>query len=94
MHLTAKHRVAILLHEGIQGHHGKTGLAFLRYSEASIVGIIDSQSAGESLRQLTGIDKDIPIVASVAEVLTYNPDILLIGIAPSGENYLQLGKQK
>ncbi|MGK7951017.1 MAG: DUF1611 domain-containing protein [Xenococcaceae cyanobacterium] len=84
MHLTSKNRVAILLHEGIQGHHGKTGLAFIRYSEATIVGAIDSQSVGESLRQLTGIDKDIPIVASVAEVLIYNPDILLIGIAPSG----------
>ena len=84
MHLTAKHRVAILLHQGIRGHHGKTGLAFLRYSQSSIVAVIDAQCAGESLRELTDIDKSIPIVASVAEVLTYNPDVLLIGIAPSG----------
>lgn len=84
MYLTAKHRVAILLHEGIQGHHGKTGLAFLRYSEASIVGIIDSESVGQSLKKLTGIDKRIPILASVSEVLAYNPNVLLIGIAPSG----------
>lgn len=84
MSLTAKHRVAILLHQGIRGYHGKTGLAFLRYSEADIVAVIDAQSAGESLQQLTGIDKYIPIVASVSEVSTYNPDVLLIGIAPSG----------
>ncbi len=84
MHLTAKHRVAILLHQGIRGHHGKTGLAFLRYSQTSIVGVIDAESAGESLRELTGIEQDTPIVKSVSEVLTYNPDVLLIGIAPSG----------
>lgn len=84
MSLTAKHRVAILLHQGIRGEHGKTGLAFLRYAQADIVAVIDAESAGESLRQLTGINQDIPIVASVSEVLTYNPDVLLIGIAPSG----------
>ena len=83
-YLTAKNRIAILLHQGIRGDNGKTGLAFLRYREADIVAVIDARSAGEFLSQLTGIDKDIPIVTSVAEVLTYNPDVLLIGIAPSG----------
>ena len=36
-----KHRVAILLHEGILGLHGKTGLAMLRYSEATVVAVIE-----------------------------------------------------
>jgi uncharacterized NAD-dependent epimerase/dehydratase family protein len=84
--LTAKHRVAILLHEGIRGTHGKTGLAYLRYGEASIVAVIDGQCTGESLSALTGIERtrDIPIVGNVQEALTYHPDVLLIGIAPSG----------
>jgi uncharacterized NAD-dependent epimerase/dehydratase family protein len=82
--LKAEHRVAILQHEGIKGVQGKTGLTLLRYSEASIVAVIDYQSAGESLEQLTGIKRDAPIVASVAESLSYNPDVLAIGIAPSG----------
>ena len=84
MPLTAKHRIAILLHQGIQGDRGKTGLAFLRYSEADVVAVVDAQSVGKSLRELTGIEQDIPIVASVPEVLTYNANVLLIGIAPSG----------
>ncbi len=84
MRLTAKHRVAILLHEGIRGTHGKTGLAYLRYGEASIVAVIDCQCAGESLAKLTGINREIPIVTSVQEALAYQPDVLLIGIAPSG----------
>lgn len=84
MPLTAKHRVAILLHEGIRTPHGKTGLAFLRYSETSIVAVIDSQCAGESLVELTGIRCNVPIVNNVEEALVYKPDVLLIGIAPSG----------
>ncbi len=82
--LKAENKVAILLHEGIKGIHGKTGLSLLRYSEASVVAVIDYQSAGESLAQLTGIQRDIPIVASVKEALNYSPDVLTIGIAPSG----------
>lgn len=84
MQLQANRRVAILLHEGIKGSQGKTGLALLRYSSAPIVAAIDRQSAGESLPVLTGIERDVPIVATVAAALAYAPDVLTIGIAPSG----------
>lgn len=84
MHLTPNHRLAVLLHEGIRGQNGKTGLTLLRYSQASIVAVIDQQSTGESLSQLTGIACNAPIVDSVAAALAYQPDVLAIGIAPSG----------
>lgn len=84
MHLQANHRVAILLHDGIQGVHGKTGLAVLRYSEAQIVAVIDRQCAGKSLPVVAGINRDVPIVANVEKALAYKPDVLTIGIAPSG----------
>ncbi len=82
--IKAEHRVVILLHQGIRGHMGKTGLAYLRYGESNIVAVIDHDCVGVSLVKLTGINKDIPIVGSVEESLKYNPDVLLIGIAPSG----------
>ncbi|MGL6343079.1 MAG: DUF1611 domain-containing protein, partial [Waterburya sp.] len=82
--LTAKNRVAILLEDGIKGDHGKTGLAFLRYSQTEIVAVIDRACAGESLAKLTGIDRHVPIVVNVQAALEYKPDVLLIGIAPSG----------
>jgi uncharacterized NAD-dependent epimerase/dehydratase family protein len=82
--LTTKNRVAILLHEGVTGKHGKTGLAFLRYSETKIVAVIDCTCAGQSLVELTSINRDVPIVANLQAALTYHPDVLLIGIAPSG----------
>ncbi len=79
-----EHRVAILLHEGILSLHGKTGLAMLRYSEANIVAVIDRECAGKSLPELTGISRNTPIVATVADALAYQPDILVIGIAILG----------
>lgn len=84
MRLTTDCRLAILLHDGIRGSHGKTGLTLLRYSEAAIVAAIDSSCAGESLPELTGIARNVPIVDSVASALAYQPDVLAIGIAPTG----------
>ncbi|WP_088890611.1 DUF1611 domain-containing protein [Leptolyngbya ohadii] len=77
-------RIAILLHEGTQSSKGKTGISLLRYSENPIVAVVDQSCAGQSLPQLTGIDRDAPIVASVKDALAYKPDVLAIGIAPSG----------
>ncbi|MFQ3610728.1 MAG: DUF1611 domain-containing protein [Fimbriimonadales bacterium] len=82
--LTAQNRIAILMHEGIRGKFGKTGLGLLRYSPHPIVAVIDRECAGQSLRALTGIDREVPIVASVSEAQAYAPDTLVIGIAPSG----------
>jgi uncharacterized NAD-dependent epimerase/dehydratase family protein len=84
VHLTAEHRVAILLHQGIRSRGGKTGLTFLRYSPTPVVAVIDQDCAGESLSQLTGIPREIPIVSSLHEAIAYQPNVLLIGIAPSG----------
>ncbi|MDJ0734121.1 MAG: DUF1611 domain-containing protein [Nostocaceae cyanobacterium] len=84
MRLALNQRVAILLHEGIKGTHGKTGLSLLRYSESPIAVAIDRDCAGKSLPELTGIQRDVPIVASVAAALEYKPEVLVIGIAPKG----------
>jgi uncharacterized NAD-dependent epimerase/dehydratase family protein len=77
-------KIAILLHEGLSGTQGKTGLSILRYSEAPIVAVIDRESVGKSVPKLTGIKRDVPIVASVAAALQYKPEVLVIGIAPKG----------
>ncbi|MBD2209207.1 DUF1611 domain-containing protein [Nostoc linckia FACHB-104] len=84
MRLPLNQRTAILLHEGTAGTQGKTGLAILRYSEAPIVAVIDRDCAGKSLSAITGIKRDVPIVESVAASLEYQPQVLVIGIAPKG----------
>ncbi|MEX0269816.1 DUF1611 domain-containing protein [Leptolyngbyaceae cyanobacterium UHCC 1019] len=82
--IQSHHRLAILLHEGVQGDRGKTGLALLRYTESPVVAVIDRQSPGASLNDLTGIMSSAPIVASVTEALAYQPDVLVLGTAPTG----------
>lgn len=77
-------RVAVLLHEGIQGTQGKTGLAFTRARPDSVVAIIDHQCSEQSYQGLTKIVCQAPIVSSVTEALKHQPTVLLIGIAPSG----------
>ncbi|MFM7364880.1 MAG: DUF1611 domain-containing protein [Cuspidothrix sp.] len=84
MRLSLNQRIAILLHQGVTGVSGKTGLSILRYSESQIVAVIDRESVGKSLFELTGIKRDVPIVASLAACLQYKPDVLVIGIAPKG----------
>ncbi|MEL7504316.1 MAG: DUF1611 domain-containing protein [Cyanobacteria bacterium J06554_6] len=82
--LKPHHRLAILLHNGTVGSKGKTGLALLRYSPNPIVAVIDETCAGKKLKALTGIDRAVPIVGSVREALTLKPDVIAIGLAPSG----------
>lgn len=81
--LTRNRRVAILLHGGLQGTAGKTGLSLIRYSEADIVVLIDQESGGRSPAEF-GISCNLPIVANISEALPYEPEVLAIGIAPSG----------
>lgn len=94
MGIKNKQRLAILLHEGILGQHGKTGLTLLRYSQAEIVAVIDYECAGESLSQLTGINCNAPIVDSMASAMAYQPDVLAIGIAPSGGRLPEAWRQE
>ncbi|WOD38842.1 DUF1611 domain-containing protein [Nodosilinea sp. E11] len=86
MYLQPDSRLVLLMHEGTQSTMGKTGLALLRFSQSPIVAVIDYQAAGRSLYDLTGIDQPIPVVKSLTEALTFTPDVLAIGIAPSGGN--------
>lgn len=82
--LTPEHRLALLMHGGLSGSQGKTGLALLRYSPLTIVAVIDHEQAGQDLVALTGIQRPVPIVESVAAALALGPTVLAIGIAPSG----------
>ncbi|NJM58770.1 MAG: DUF1611 domain-containing protein [Synechococcales cyanobacterium RU_4_20] len=84
--LLPSYRVALLLHHGIKGNDGKTGLALARYRQGEIVVAIDQDCTdpADHFRSLTGIDRDLPIAASLQDALAYDPDVLLIGIAPSG----------
>jgi uncharacterized NAD-dependent epimerase/dehydratase family protein/L-alanine-DL-glutamate epimerase-like enolase superfamily enzyme len=76
--------VVLLLHGGLDNLSGKTGLAMLRYRPGPIVAVVDPHQAGAGLEALTGIDRAVPVVASVAEALPLGPEVAVVGLAPSG----------
>lgn len=82
----ANDRLAILLHGGIRGIHGKTGLALLRFAPERCVVVIDRETAGGDLAELTGIPlpRKIPIVADAKAALAYQPQTLALGLAALG----------
>ncbi|MEN9251876.1 MAG: DUF1611 domain-containing protein [Thermostichales cyanobacterium BF3_bins_165] len=82
--ITPQQRLLLLMHQGLKGDNGKTGLSLLRYRGSQVVAVVDADCAGENLTTLTGIPCAAPVVASVAEALAYGPEVLVIGIAPSG----------
>jgi uncharacterized NAD-dependent epimerase/dehydratase family protein len=60
----------------------KTATAIVRYRPDEAVAVLDKTQKGGSVRQLLGVDSDIPIIGSLAE--SPEADTLAIGIAPPG----------
>ena len=77
-------RLVLLQHGGLASLTGKTGLAMLRHRAGPIVAVIDPDHAGQSLQQITGIARDVPVVSDLAAALPYQPEAAVIGLAPSG----------
>jgi uncharacterized NAD-dependent epimerase/dehydratase family protein len=79
-------RIAILAEGAFEWHYGKTGIGVIRYSKDTVVAVIDSTQAGMNVAQAlnASFGQDIPVVRDIHEALAYQPDSLLIGIAPIG----------
>ena len=79
-------RIAILAEGLFEWHYGKTAVGVIRYGKDTVVAVIDSTKAGQDVSQALGasIGKGIPVVRDINEALQYQPDTLLIGIAPMG----------
>ncbi len=75
-------RRLLILAEGYSddAHHGKTARGVLRYRPEQVVGILDSERAGETL-------EGFPIVASVTDALRLGPTTALVGVATTGGRF-------
>ena len=75
-------RRILILGEGYSHdpHHGKTMRGIIRYGPDPVVAILDSARAGEAY-------EGIPIVASVADALTYAPTVAVVGVATTGGRF-------
>jgi uncharacterized NAD-dependent epimerase/dehydratase family protein len=73
----------LILAEGFSAdpHYGKTMRGVLRYRRDDVVAILDStRGAGET-------EDGVPIVASVAEALRFDPDTALVGVVTQGGRF-------
>ena len=76
--------LAIFMEDALNSDYGKMGLGVLRYSQNKICCVIDSTHEGQSLSEITGIDKNIPIVSDIGEAKKKGANVLILGTAPSG----------
>ncbi|WP_231605121.1 DUF1611 domain-containing protein [Synechococcus sp. CBW1006] len=82
--LTDDAPIVLLQHGGLTDQGGKTGLAMLRYRHGPIVAVIDPENAGRRVQELTGIPRDLPVLASLREALPLGPRVAVVGLAPAG----------
>ena len=77
-----KPRRVLLLAEGRSDdpHYGKTARGVLRYRPDAVVALLDSRRAGEE-------EDGFPIVGSVADALTFEPTVALVGVATQGGRF-------
>lgn len=83
MYYSQTARLAIYA-QGEFGRHSKTAEGVIRYGKHQVVAVIDSLHAGKTVRDVTGIPQDIPIVSTLAQTLPFKPDALLLGTAWTG----------
>jgi len=75
-------RRILILGEGFSHdpHYGKTMRGIIRYGPDSVVAILDSARVGAE-------HGGIPIVATVAEALVYEPTVAVVGVATQGGRF-------
>ncbi|MDQ2718105.1 MAG: DUF1611 domain-containing protein, partial [Chloroflexota bacterium] len=80
-------RIAILAEGAFTWRTAKTATGVIRYGKDQVVAVIDSTRVGQDVSQAlqsAAFGPGIPIVRDINEALTYQPDTLMIGIAPVG----------
>jgi uncharacterized NAD-dependent epimerase/dehydratase family protein len=88
--IVPSNRLALLMSGFVRIRNGKMGFGLLRYSDNPIACVIAADEVGsggvpgQSLRALTGINTDVPIVADVAAAHALGADTLVIAVATSG----------
>jgi len=84
MYYSQKARLAIYAEGEFGKGRSKTAEGVIRYAKNPVVAVIDSTEAGRTVEDVMGVPCQAPIVASIAEALSYKPDALLLGTAWTG----------
>lgn len=84
MYLEPTAQLAIYAPGEFGGNSSKTAEGVLRYGVNPIACVIDATKSGQSIKELTGINCNAPIVASIAEAKELGAEALLLGTAWAG----------
>jgi uncharacterized NAD-dependent epimerase/dehydratase family protein len=75
----------VILAEGAFDEEAKTATGVMRYAQSPTVAVIDSTRAGTVAGDhVPGMTSDVPVVATLADTLQFEPTTLLVGVAPAG----------
>jgi uncharacterized NAD-dependent epimerase/dehydratase family protein len=77
-------RLALLAEGSFNSTDAKSAVGVLRYRPDEVVAVIDSSRAGRTAQSCAGVGGEIPVVANLEAAAAYEPDGLLLGIAPQG----------
>jgi len=82
--LSRGQNLAIYMEGAVRSYGGKMGFGILRYSPNPVVCVIDSETAGQDMRDVAGVPRSCPIVASVEDAYALGAQVFVLGIAPPG----------
>ena len=82
--MTTEKRIIILAEGKFTALTAKTATGVLRYSPHEVVAVVDSLNAGRTVQDVLGWGGSIPVVARVADTLHFKPEVMVVGIAPTG----------
>jgi uncharacterized NAD-dependent epimerase/dehydratase family protein len=77
-------RLAVLAEGCFNATDAKSAVGVLRFRSNEVVAIIDSTRAGRTAQSCAGVGGELPVVGSLEDAAAFEPDSLLIGIAPQG----------
>ncbi|MYB33611.1 MAG: DUF1611 domain-containing protein [Gammaproteobacteria bacterium] len=82
--LQPHHRIAIYMEENLDSDFGKMGFGVMRFSKNTITCVIDSANAGKTVREVSSLPFDYPVLQDIDQAAQTGANVLVIGIAPSG----------
>jgi len=78
-------RRMLLLADGrFDAADAKTAVCLAMYAPRDVVAVVDASRAGHTVRDVTGLDCDAPVLADVAAALRLRPEVAVLGVAPTG----------
>ena len=79
--------IALFAEASMGSTYAKMSEGMIKYGQNPISAVIDSDAAGRTLREVCGIESNIPIVSTIEEACQLGAEVLILGTAPSGGRF-------